>query len=369
MILTLPLAAALVAIAACGNPETTEPAPVEPPTEPAAATPTAGTPADHLLDEREVHLRNLRQLTFGGENAEAYFSSDGRQLIFQSKRDDLECDQIFVMDLETEAVQMVSGGDGRTTCAYFFPGRERILYSSTHASSAACPPPPDFSRGYVWKLYPEFEIFAAAPTGGDLVQLTDNDAYDAEATISPDGETIIFTSSRDGDLELYTMKPDGTDVRQITDQLGYDGGAFFSRDGERIVWRASRPKTDEERAAYMELLETSAIKPMNLEIFVADADGGNARQITKNGAANFAPFFFPDGKRVIFASNMGDSGGRLFDLWMVGDDGTGLEQVTFHEEFDSFPMFSPDGKQLVFASNRGGKVRGETNLFLAEWVD
>jgi len=361
-ILMLPLAAALVVVAACESskaPDVPEPVPAA----------TAGTPADDLLDAREVHLRNLRQLTFGGENAEAYFSADGRQLIFQSKRDDLECDQIFVMDLVTGAVQMVSGGDGRTTCAYIFPGNERILYSSTHLSSSACPPPPDYSKGYVWKLYQEFEIFTAAPTGGGLVQLTDNDAYDAEATISPDGGTIIFTSSRSGDLELYTMKPDGTDVRQITDKLGYDGGAFFSRDGRRIVWRTSRPETDEERAAYMELLETNAIKPMNLEIFVADADGTNAEQITDNGAANFAPFFFPDGKRVIFASNVGDSSGRLFDLWMVGDDGTGLEQVTFHEEFDSFPMFSPDGEYLVFASNRGGKVRGETNLFLAEWVD
>jgi Tol biopolymer transport system component len=359
------LAAALVVVAACGPAESPEPS--EPPTPVPAAT--AGTPADELLDPREVHLRNLRQLTFGGENAEAYFSADGRHLIFQSKRDELECDQIFVMDLVTETVEMVSSGEGKTTCAYFFPGSEGILYSSTHVSSPACPPPPDYSMGYVWKLHPEFEIFTAAPTGGDLVQLTDNDAYDAEATISPSGETIIFTSSMGGDLDLYTMKADGSDVRQITTELGYDGGAFFSRDGRRIVWRASRPETDEERAAYMELLETNAIKPMNLEVFVADADGGNARQITDNGAANFAPFFFPDAKRVIFASNAGDPSGRLFDLWMVGDDGTGLEQVTFHEEFEAFPMFSPDGKYLVFASNRGGNVRGETNLFLAEWVD
>ena len=335
---------------------------------PAVPEPTTSSRSE-LLDPREVHLENLRQLTFGGENAEAYFSADGEKLIFQSRRDDLECDQIFVMDIATGDVRRVSSGEGRTTCSYFFPGGDRVLYSSTHLASPACPPPPDYSHGYVWKLYPEYEIFAANPDGTEPRRLTDNNEYDAEATISPDGSRIIFTSSRGGDLDLYTMLPDGSDVRQITTELGYDGGAFYSRDGRRIVWRASRPETDEDRESYKKLLSTNTIRPMNLEIFVANADGSDARQITDNGAANFAPYFFPDGKRVIFASNAADPDSRNFDLWMVGDDGSGLEQVTFHEEFDSFPMFSPDGRYLVFASNRGGRERGETNLFLAEWVD
>ncbi len=350
------LVAIMVCATACGSREATEPDAVE-------------TSSTMLLDPREVRLKNIRQLTFGGENAEAYFSADGSQLIFQSKRDALECDQIFVMDLDSGDVRMVSSGEGRTTCSYFFPDGERIVYSSTHLASPACPPPPDYSRGYVWKLYPEFEIFSANPDGSGIERLTANNEYDAEATISPDGGRIIFTSSRGGDIDLYTMLPDGSDIQRITDELGYDGGAFYSRDGKKIVWRASRPQTDEERESYKHLLSTHSIRPMNLEIFVANADGSEAKQVTDNGAANFAPYFFPDGKRVIFASNVADPESRNFDLWMVGDDGSELEQVTFHEEFDSFPMFSPDGTHLVFASNRGGKERGETNLFLAEWVD
>jgi Tol biopolymer transport system component len=322
---------------------------------------------DSIRDPREVRLRNIRQLTSGGENAEAYFSADGRSLIFQSKRDDLQCDQIFILDLDSGDVRMVSTGKGKTTCAYLFPDGERIVYSSTHVAGDACPPPPDYSKGYVWKLHPEFDIFSAATDGSDLKRLTDTPGYDAEATISPDGSRIIFTSLRDGDLELYTMNADGGDVIRITDEPGYDGGAFYSRDGKRIVWRASRPQTDEDLEAYRDLLATSSIRPMNLEVWVALADGTDARQVTSNGHANFAPYFFPDGRHIIFASNMAE-GGRKFDLWMVRDDGTELERVTFHDEFDSFPMFSPDGKHLVFASNRNGQAPGETNLFLAEWV-
>ena len=329
----------------------------------------AASPSDPLRDPREVHLRNIRQLTNGGENAEAYWSSDGKQLIFQSKHDGMACDQIFVMNADGTGLHRVSSGAGRTTCSYFFPDGKRILYASTHLASPDCPPPPDYSKGYMWKLYPSYEIFSALPDGSDVRRLTDNPGYDAEATFAPDGSRIIFTSLRDGDLDLYTMKPDGTDVRRVTREMGYDGGAFFSRDGKRIVWRASRPKTDEEVAAYRELLKESTIRPMTLEIFVADADGSNPRQVTRNGAANFGPYFLPDGRRIIYASNVADPKGRNFDLWIVNDDGAGLEQVTFNPTFDGFPMFSPDGKQLVFASNRNDKVPGETNLFVADWVE
>jgi Tol biopolymer transport system component len=326
-------------------------------------------PRDTLRDPREVHLRNVRQLTFGGENAEAYWSPDGRQLIFQSTRDSLRCDQIFVLDVESGATRLVSTGKGRTTCAYFVPGTDRILFASTHWAAPACPPEPDHSKGYVWALYPTFEIFTARADGSDLRRITDKDGYDAEATCSTDGKRIIFTSSRDGDLDLYSMKPDGTDVRRITRDLGYDGGAFYSRDGKRIVWRASRPQNEEQKQSYLELLGQNAIRPMTLEIFVANADGSEARQLTSNGAANFCPYFLPDGKSIIFASNMGDPKGRNFDLWRIRDDGTGLEQITFDPTFDGFPMFSPDGKRLAFAANRNGKGRGETNIFVAEWVE
>jgi len=337
------------------------------PTDTEAEAETA-EPETSLLQPGEVHLRNLRQLTFGGENAEAYFSADGKQLIFQSKRDELNCDQIFIMDVESGAVEMVSNGKGKTTCSFFFPDGERVVYSSTHEADEACPAPPDYSKGYVWKLHPEFDIFTSGPDGSDLRRLTDTPGYDAEATTSPDGSKIIFTSMRDGDLDIYTMDPDGSNVTRITDELGYDGGAFYSSDGQRIVWRASRPSTEEELADYQTLLSTSAIRPMNLEVFVANADGSDARQVTSNGHANFAPYFFPDGKRIIFVSNMSGET-RNFDVWTVNDDGTGLEQITFYSGFDGFPMFSPDGKYLVFASNRGGSVEGETNVFLAEWVD
>jgi len=332
-----------------------------------AETPPPAEP-DPLLFTGEVHLRNVRQLTFGGENAEGYFSADGRQLIFQSKRDGLQCDQIFIMDLATGEAERVSNGEGKCTCSYFMPDGQRILYSSTYLAGAACPPPPDYSQGYVWKLEESYEIFSAARDGSDVRRLTDNPGYDAEATVAPDGSRIIFTSMRDGDLDLYTMKPDGSDLKRLTTALGYDGGAFYSRDGRRIVWRASRPKTDEERAAYQQLLATSTVRPMTLELWVADADGGNARQVTDNGAANFGPYFFPDGQRIIFSSNV-NGGGRNFDLYMINDDGSGFEQITFNPTFDGFPMFSPDGRYLVFASNRNNAQEGDTNLFLAEWVD
>lgn len=324
---------------------------------------------DTLRDPREVHLANIRQLTFGGENAEAYWSADGKHLIFQSKRDGMECDQIFIMDADGGNVRRLSNGKGRCTCSYVFPDGKRILYASTFLSGDACPPNPDYSKGYVWKLYPGYEIFTANIDGGDIRRITNNPGYDAEGTLSPDGKTIIFTSLRNGDLDLYTMRADGSHLRRITKELGYDGGAFFSRDGKRIVWRASRPKTKDEIAAYRELIAESQIRPMTLELYVADADGRHARQVTHNGAANFGPYFFPDGKRIIYASNVADPKGRNFDLWMVNDDGSGLQQITFNETFDGFPMFSPDGKKLVFASNRHDKEQGETNLFLADWVE
>jgi Tol biopolymer transport system component len=307
-------------------------------------------------------------LTSAGENAEAYFSFDGRKLIFQSTRPpETACDQIFTRDLSSGDVNMVSTGKGRTTCAYFFPDGERILYASTHHVSDSCPTPPDFSQGYVWALY-DYDIYVAAADGSDARQLTGSPGYDAEATMARDGR-IIFTSTRDGDLDLYVMNPDGSDVRRLTSELGYDGGAFFSADGSSIVYRAFHPETAEEIADYKALLARNLIRPTKLDIFVMNADGSNRRRLTNNGAANFAPFFHPDGKRVIFSSNVHDAAGRNFDLYMINIDGTGLERITMHGEFDGFPMFSPDGRKLVFASNRGAAKPGDTNIFLADWVE
>jgi TolB protein len=317
----------------------------------------------------EPRLTNIRMLTNGGENAEAYFSADGRQLIFQATRPGFnECDQIFTMDVDGGNVRLVSTGSGRTTCAYFFPSGDRILYSSTHEHSPECPSPPDRSQGYVWGLDP-YDIYTARPDGSDLRRLTDHPGYDAEATISHDGTRIVFTSTRDGDIDIYVMNADGSDVRRLTDEPGYDGGPFFSPDGTKIVYRASHPDTPEGIADFRRLLERGVFRAGPLDIWIMDADGSNKQRVTNNGAANFAPFMHPDGRRIIFSSNMSDPAGRAFDLYIINIDGTGLERVTSQPEFDGFPMFNREGTQLVWASNRGGTNPGDTNVFIADWKD
>ncbi|HDS00890.1 MAG TPA: hypothetical protein ENO22_11645 [candidate division Zixibacteria bacterium] len=316
----------------------------------------------------EKYLANVKQLTFGGENAEAYFSYDADKLIFQSTRDSLECDQIYMMNSDGSDVRLVSTGKGRTTCAFIAPDGGKIVYASTHLADPQCPPPPDMSRGYVWALYPGYDIFRADPDGSDLERLTDNPYYDAEAVYSPDGSRLVFTSLRDGDLDIYTMNPDGSDVKRITSELGYDGGAFFSLDGEWLVYRAHHPRDSAEVADYMYNLSRNLIRPGELEIFIVRSDGTGRKQITDLGGANFCPYFHPDGKRIIFASNH-HTGDMNFDLFMINVDGTSLKQITFEADFDGFPMFSHDGKRLVFASNRNQSEPGETNIFIADWQD
>lgn len=335
---------------------------------PVSKSESAAVATQHLALPQEKHLRNLRQLTFGGENAEAYFSADGKKLSFQSTRDGRQCDQIYTMNDDGSDVRMISDGTGRTTCAYFLPNGKRVLYSSTHLGSKDCPARPDFSQGYVWAVYHTFDIFTAKPDGSGLKQLTNAPGYDAEATISRKGK-IVFTSMRDGDLDIYTMDGKGKNVRRLTNELGYDGGPFWSYDGKQIVYRAHHPQTEKDKADYLGLLKQNLIRPTTLEIRVMNADGSNKRQVTSNGKANFAPYFFPDGKRIIFASNLSDPKGRDFDLYKINVDGSGLERITYNDTFDGFPMFSPDGKQLVFASNRNAKARGDTNIFIADWVE
>lgn len=320
--------------------------------------------------EKEIHLKNIKQLTFGGENAEAYFNQDETKLIFQSKRDDFECDQIFTMNLDGSDLKLVSTSKGRTTCSYYIYGTERILYSSTHLGSDDCPPSVMFESGkYVWPLYPDYDIFTAKEDGSDLERLTKNEGYDAEATLSTDGKKIVFTSVRDGDLEIYTMNSDGSNVKRLTNEDGYDGGAFFSDDGTKIIYRAYHPSTVEELKLYKDLLAKNLVQPSEMELWIMDSDGANKRQITNFGAASFGPFMHPDGKRVIFCSNLHslEKGGRNFDLFMINVDGTNLEQITYNETFDGFPMFTRDGKKLVFASNRNNAKRGETNVFICDF--
>lgn len=339
---------------------------------------TESIPAEH-------HLKNVRQLTFGRQNAEAYFSFDGTQLIFQSTNrwttdtyadalspadTPLGCYQMYVLDMNSGKIRMVSTGVGVTTCGYFFPGNRRVLYSSTHLKSPTCPPKPPRDGTYRWAL-DDYDIFSVKIDGQGMQRLTNTPGYDAEATISPDGKTIVWTSVRDGDLDIYAMNIDGTHMRRLTDEPGYDGGAFFSPDSRRIVYRAQRVHTAEQTERYKALLAQGLVEPGQLEIFVMNADGSDKHQVTANGASNFAPSFFPDGRHIVFSSNVetrGGGGRPSFHLYSIKDDGTGLERLTSQGHFNSFPMWSPDGKKLVWVSDRGAKAPGEFNVFLADWA-
>lgn len=327
-------------------------------------------PSDQLVRPGEKHFKNIRQLTFGGENAEAYWSFDGKQITLQSTRDGNKADQIYVMNADGSGTKMVSTGKGRTTCSYFLKDGKRILYASTHLGGDEPPPPPDQSAGYVWAVYPTYDIFTAKPDGSDLKRLTDTEGYDAEATVSPDGKKIVFTSMRNGDLDLYTMDIDGKNVKRLTDALGYDGGAFFSPDSKKICYRAHHPQAEEDRKTYRDLLAKNWVKPSKMELYVMNADGSGKQQLTSNGNANFCPYFTPDARQLIFASNMDDPRGRPpnFELYLIDLESKKTERVTQDPSFDGFPMFSPDGKKIVWASNRNAKQRGETNVFVADWV-
>lgn len=364
----LALAPILLLLACRGEPSDAPETTAPPPSEPQTDEPSPAVIREPLPEE--THFAALRQLTFGGENAEAYLSFAEDRLIFQSTRDDLACDQIFTMGLDGSDVKLVSTGKGRTTCSYFLPGDQKIIYASTHAAADDCLPPPDRSKGYVWKLYDEFDIYVANVDGSNVQVLAASPGYDAEATVSPKGDKIVFTSTRDGDPELYVMDIDGSNVQRLTNAPGYDGGAFFSHDGSKIVWRANRPEGAEEQQKYEELRTEGLVRPTRLELMVMDADGSNQRQVTSNGAANFGPFWHPDGRRIIFSSNLGDPQGRNFDLYLVDSEPGGeAERITYADQFDGFPMFTRDGKQLVFASNRHHEAEGDTNVFIADWVD
>lgn len=339
----------------------------------------AGTNNDAKLKYAdEKHFKNIQQLTFGGDNAEAYFGFDGKSIVFQrtNPKEGLNCDQIFYGKLPKSLgdkfeYKLASTGKGRTTCSYLMPDGKHFLYASTHLAADSCPPVPDRKvvKKYVWPIYDSYDIFVSDLKGNITKQLTKEPGYDAEATISPKGDKIIFTSTRNGDLDLYLMDMDGSNIKQITHELGYDGGAWFSPDGSKIVWRASRPKTAEEIKEYNDLLAQGLVMPTNMEVFVANVDGSNVKQVTNLGKANWAPNFMPDGKRIIFASNHEYERGFPFNMYIINMDGTGLQKISHDGGFDAFPMFSPDGKKLIFSSNRNNGGTHDTNLFLCDWVD
>lgn len=339
----------------------------------------ANAQKDSVLFDGEKHFKNVQQLTFGGDNAEAYWSFDGKQIIFQktNPKEGITCDQIYMGNLpvsikDTFKYKLVSTGKGRTTCAYFMKNGKHIIYASTHKGDAACPAPVDrakYGNKYIWPLYDSYDIFMADTNGNVLKQITTAKGYDAEATLSYDGKKMIYCSDKDGDLELYVMDlATGKEIR-VTHTLGYDGGAWFSRDGKKIVWRASRPATYETIAEYKSLLAQGLVAPTSMEVWVANADGSDAKQVTNLGQANWAPNFTPDGKQIIFCSNHEYKRGFPFNMYLINLDGTNLVKVSRDKGFDAFPMFSPDGKKIIFASNRNNGGTRDTNLFVADWVD
>jgi TolB protein len=314
-------------------------------------------------------LTNLKQLTQGGSNAEAYWSPNGKRIVFQSTRAPHACDQIYVMNADGSGQHMVSTGKGRTTCGYFLPDNESIVYASTHGGAAECPPDADRSKGYVWAVYDTYDIYTAKASKGPeqaVGRLTGAKGYDAEATVNFKTKKMVYTSLASGDLELWTMKLDGAGKKQITSGAGYDGGAVFNRAGTQIVWRANHPDAA-GLETYRKLLTENLTSPMKMELYIADADGQRARQLTNYGCASFAPTFTPDGKQILFASNKHECDGRKFELFLINTDGTGLKQVTNYGGFTSFPEFSPDGKTLLFASDKGAASRYEFNIFTADW--
>jgi Tol biopolymer transport system component len=320
----------------------------------------------------------MRQLTFGADNAEAYWSFDSKSITFQSnnKAWGVGCDQIFTMPVKGEDLRdghkpkMISTGEGRTTCSYFMKGNKAILYASTHLGGKDCPAEPSRTSGkYLWPIYDTYDIFVADLKGNIREQLTNTPGYDAEGTVSPKGDKMVFTSTRNGDLDLYVMDLKSKKVTQVTKEIGYDGGAFFSPDGKKLVFRASRPKTDAEKQEYLDYLKQGLVAPTAMEIFTCNIDGSDLRQLTNLGKANWAPFYHPSGKKIIFSSNHKGTRGFEFNLFMINEDGSGLEQITYDKVFDSFPMFSPDGKKIIFSSNRNNGGTRDTNLFVADWVD
>ncbi|HEX7845115.1 MAG TPA: hypothetical protein VF476_04885 [Chitinophagaceae bacterium] len=335
--------------------------------------------ADTLKYPEETHLKNVQQLTVGGDNAEAYWSYDSKWLVFQrtNPKEGINCDQIFIGKVPTKpgekfTYKMVSTGKGRTTCAYFTKDGKHIIYASTHLGSPDCPPVPDrakYGNKYIWPLYSSYDIFMADLDGKIVKQLTNSRHYDAEGTLSPDGNKMIYTSTKDGDIELYIMDLKTGDEKRITHTLGYDGGAWFSPDGTKLIWRASRPKTDAEVKEYKDLLAENLVAPTNMEVWVANADGSNARQVTSYGQANWAPTYMPDSKHIIFASNHEYKRGFPFNLYTINEDGNNLQKVSRDKGFDAFPMFSPNGKKIVFSSNRNNGGTRDTNVFIADWVE
>ena len=324
--------------------------------------------------ERDL-LSRVRRLTVDGRRAgEGYWAPDSQRLVFQSEREPGNpFYQIYALNLATGDAKRISPGAGKTTCAYFRPGSDQILFASTHhdpRSKALQQEELDFrasgkERRYAWDYDPEFEIYVASEASGQLTRLTSTRGYDAEASYSPDGQWIAFSSMRDAYnriltpaeqkqlevdpsyfAEIYIMRADGSGQRRLTNVIGYDGGPFFSPDGTHIVWR----RFDAQG--------------LIADVWMMQVDGTDATQITHFASMSWAPFIHPSGEYLLFASNK--LGFENFEVYMVDVDGKKEPvRVTYSDGFDGLPVPSPDGRRIAWTSSRGGGREGQ--LFLADW--
>ncbi len=340
----------------------------------AAQTPPTGdapVPGDELRHAKEVHLRQVRKLTSTGSNAEAYWSNNGKRIVFQSTRDGHPCDELYTMNADGSKQKRVSSGKGRVTCGWFLPGDQQLIFASTQGAGPECPEPPPYTPGkYQWPVFQGYDLFIANADGSGAKPFLPSPGYDAEATVAPNGKWIVFTSERSGDVDLWRVDLDGKNLIRLTEGVGYDGGAVFSPDSKQIVWRTNYPKGEAAVARYRELLKQHLVEPTDMDIWVMNADGTGKRQVTKLPGAAFAPIFTPNGQGVVFASNHHDNEGkgRGFDLFFVRLDGTGLERITWTGGFNSFPHFSPDGKKLLFVSGRTPRGSRQFDVCVAEWL-
>ncbi|MFM9873404.1 MAG: TolB family protein [Fimbriimonadaceae bacterium] len=316
----------------------------------------------------ELHISNIKQLTFSGQNAEAYFNLKGDKLTYQTRQPNFPDEQIFTMGIDGSNRKLISTGKGRCTCSYFTPDGKYIYFSSTHIKQPGAQPAVDMSKGYVWMVNPNMGIYRTDLNGKNIKPIITKPGYIAETTISPDGKYMVFTAGWNGDVDIYRSNLDGSNIKPLTTELGYDGGPFVSYDSKTIVYRRSAPfANNAEISEYKDLLKQNLVRPSKMDLWAMNADGSNKRQITNLNAASFAPFLHPNGKTIIFGSNHHDPKRREFDLFTINIDGTNLHQVTYSADFDGFPMFTRDGKKLVWGSNRHGLIPHDTNIFIADW--
>lgn len=328
----------------------------------AAAFANAADPGPNEINAKDAesrYLANVTQLTDAsmglGKAGEAYFSPDGKNIIFQATPAGQPDYQIYTMNLSTHTPKMVSTGKGACTCAFFHPKARKIMFASSHLDpNLGQPKSVEETKGYKWDFNEHMDIFEADLDGGNLHRLTDAPGYDAEGSYSPSGKQIVFTSMRDGDQEIYVMDADGRNQRRLTYGKGYDGGPFFSPDGKTILYRGDRRGDDK----------------MNLQLRLVNVDGSNDRAITDNELFNWCPFWHPSGKSLIFTQadhGLRERGERPnYDLWMVTPDGAKLTRITFDPASDVLPVFSPDGKRVMWTSKRGGLA--EAQVFVADFT-